>query len=94
MALLFTKRVSSFSLLGCKLGSADEDACSLSLIRAYLVLCHACLTRKKPTFEALTCCCCFFFKVEAANYDLNYIGLNGNIGCMGKWQCQAVLTLP
>lgn len=23
-------------------------------------------------------------QVEAAKYDLNYIGLSGNIGCMGK----------
>ena len=27
----------------------------------------------------------FTLQVEAAKYDLNYIGLTGNIGCMGKY---------
>lgn len=28
-------------------------------------------------------------QVEAAKYDLNYIGLSGNIGCMGKSRSDA-----
>ena len=30
-------------------------------------------------------------EVDAAKYDLNYIGLDGNIGCLGKRQKQELI---
>ena len=30
-------------------------------------------------------------EVEASKYDLNYIGLDGNIGCMGGCWCRGIV---
>lgn len=32
-------------------------------------------------------------EVEAAKYNLNYIGMSGNIGCLGEFVCRRVLVL-
>jgi succinyl-CoA synthetase beta subunit len=36
---------------------------------------------------------CFCSEVEAAKYDLNYIGLDGNIGCMVNGAGLAMATM-
>jgi hypothetical protein len=32
-------------------------------------------------------------EVEAAKHDLNYIGLTGNIGCMGEWYIYTIYSV-
>ncbi len=31
-------------------------------------------------------------EVAAAQFNLNYVGLDGNIGCMGNWLCYFVIA--
>lgn len=52
---------------------------------------NGCSSRPHPSelparsFSCLFSCVMFcFYQVEAAKHDLNYIGLTGNIGCMGE----------
>ena len=31
-------------------------------------------------------------EVQATQYDLNYIGMDGNIGCLGRWTIYVILA--